>query len=176
MSDEHELTLTATGEVRSDTTTETDSMHVTQSTVREVSAEIALDADRLYNSDIATTHRQGSVITARDVANAVGDELDVKPIVPDDWELTLSASLDDWQKVALQVAKKRRNSESNRVDTALDVLLSLHERHAETDRPLLAALNIDETYEHGRRDDLIGELDSVGHVLEAKSEEVTADV
>ncbi|KDS91176.1 hypothetical protein FK85_05475 [Halorubrum saccharovorum] len=176
MADDAELTLTATGQIRSDTTADTDSMHITESTVREVSAEIALDADRLCNSDIATTHKQGSMITRRDVANAVADELDVEPVETDDWELTLAGPLDDWQRVALGAADKKRMTESKSAATAIDVLLSLHEDHAETDRPILAAINIDETFDVGRRDELLGELESVGNVLQAKTEGVNADV
>lgn len=176
MSDDAELTLTATGQVRSDAITETDSMYITQSTVREVTAEIALDADRLYNSDIATTHNQGSVVTERDVADVVADELDVEPVDRDDWELALSASLDDWQRVVIGAADRQRMTKTDTVTTAIEVLLSLHEHHAESDRPILAALNIDETYDVGRRDELLEELSSLGAQLAVANEEVTADV
>ncbi|OYR68153.1 hypothetical protein [Halorubrum ezzemoulense] len=176
MSDDHELTLTATGTVRTESVTEADDMTVTQAVVQEVTAEIPIDGDRLYNSDVATTHRQGSVITRADVADVVCEEIDAEPVDVDEWELTLSASLDDWQKVTLDAADKRRMNTENKIATAIEILLSLHEDFGESDRPILAALNIDETYDHGRSDDLISELDSVGHVLQAKAdEEVTAD-
>ncbi|MYL15657.1 hypothetical protein GLW36_03205 [Halorubrum terrestre] len=176
MSDDHELTLTATGEVRTASVTEADDMTVTQAVVQEVTAEIPIDGDRLCNSDVATTHRQGTAITGRDVADVVCETIDAEPVDVDEWEITLSASLDDWQKVALEAADQKRNGTSRKVTTAIEILISLHEKFTETDRPILAALNIDGTYDHGRRDDLISELDSVGNVLQAKTEEVSADV
>ena len=176
MSDEHKLTLTAIGTVRTESITEADDMTVTQAVVQEVTAEIPIDGDRLYNSDVATTHKQGTAITGRDVADVVCEEIDAEPVDVDEWEITLSASLDDWQKVALKAADKRRVNTENKVTTAIDVLLSLHDDFAESDRPILAALNIDETYDHGRRDELLGELDSVGNVLQAEAEGVNADV
>ena len=176
MSDDHELKLTATGTVRTESVTDADDMTVTQAVVQEVTAEIPIDGDRLYKSDVATTHRQGTTITSRDVADAVCEEIDAEPVDVDGWEITLSASLDDWQKVALEAADQKRNGTSRKVTTAIEILLSLHEKFAETDRPILAALNIDETYDHGRREDLVSELESVGHVLQATAdEEVTAD-
>ena len=176
MSDDNELTLTATGKVRTQSVTEADNMTVTQAVVQEVTAELPIDGDRLYSSDVATTHKQGSVITPRDVADVVCDEIDADPVDADEWELTLSASLDDWQKVALEAADKRRPDRERKVTTAIEILLSLHEDFAESDRPILAALNIDETYDHGRRDELLGELDSIGHRLKSETEGVNADV
>lgn len=176
MSDDHELTLTATGTVRRESVTEADGMSVTQAVVQEVTAEIPIDGDRLYSSDVATTHRQGAVITRADVADVVCEEIDAEPVDVDEWELTLSASLDDWQKVTLDAADKRRMNTENKIATAIEILLSLHDDFGESDRPILAALNIDETYDHGRRDELLGKLDSVGNVLQAETEGVSADV
>lgn len=173
MSD-HELTLTATGTVRTGSVTEADDMTVTQAVVQEVTAEIPIDGDRLYRSDVATTHKQGTVIARQDVADVVCEEIDAEPVDVDEWEVSLSASLDDWQKVVLEAADQKRNGTSRKVSTAIDVLLSLHEKFGESDRPILAALNIDETYDHGRRDELIGELDSAGNVLQAKTDGVSA--
>ncbi|QHS17951.1 hypothetical protein GWK26_12770 [haloarchaeon 3A1-DGR] len=157
--DDHALTIVATGQARFDTVQDdADSMTIARSRTEEVTAEIELDADRLYDSDVATTHRAGATISASDVANVVCEELEATPVDPLEWDLTVRGSLDDWQKVCLKAAKQRRSFESSRTDTALDVLLSLHERHAETDRPIYAALNIDETYEAGRRDELFAEV------------------
>lgn len=175
---DHALTLTATGRVRIDTTTEDDGVTITQSETREVTAELELDADRLYNGDVATTRRAGATISASDVATVVSKRIDAMPLDPREWELTVSGPLDDWQVVALRAAQQRRQFENDQVDTALDVLLSLHERYAETDRPLLAALNIDETYEAGRRDELLAALaqgDADAEPTPAADEEVAAD-
>ena len=170
---EHELTLTATGQARTVTATDTDEMAVRESVTREVTADIDLDADRLYNSDIATTHKSGVAIVDSDVAELVCETIESNPVDPQEWNVVVSASLDDWQKVALGAAKQRQRFESGRVDTAIHALLTLHERYAETDRPLYAALNIDETYDGGRREEILDHLtEDQAATAEA---EVTAD-
>lgn len=168
MSDDHSLTLTVRGTARFETTTEADGLGtITEADTREVTARLDVDGDRLYNSDLATTHRAGATISTNDVAEIVAGELDATPVDVDGWELTLSAALDDWQKVVLKAAEKRRQFESDQVDTAIEVLLSLHERHAETDRPIYAALNIDETFGAGRREELLGRLEDDAPEVEA---------
>lgn len=72
MSNDHE----ATGPIRIDTTTTIDGMTITGSEMREITAEITLNADRLSKSDIATTHRSGVTIDTRGVASAVAERID----------------------------------------------------------------------------------------------------
>ncbi|KOX92144.1 hypothetical protein [Halorubrum tropicale] len=171
MSDDHTLTLTVRGTARFETATEADGLGtITATETREVTADLDVDGDRLHSSDLATTHRSGATISTSDVAEIVAGELDAAAVDVDGWEVTLSASLDDWQKTVLEAAEKRRQFESDQVDTALDVLLSLHERHAKTDRPIYAALNIDETYGAGRREELLGRLVDEGPDAEATAE------
>lgn len=153
------LTLTASGRIETTTTHDSDAMTVQETTTRDVEAEIALDADALYSGAVATTHQHGVTIPASDVADHVAGELDARAVAPREWDVTVAAPLDNWQKVALAAARKRRGTyESNTIETALDVLETMHERYAETDRPLLAALNIDESYEAGRRAQLLERL------------------
>lgn len=175
MSDDHTLTLTAVGRARFETDGDvaSETMSVTRSRTEEISAELALDSDRLYNSDIATTHKHGATIVASDVADLVAEALDADPVEPREWELTVAASLDDWQKVVLMAAEERRTFDSDAPATAIDVLLTLHEQYAETDRPLCAALNIDETYDVGRRDEILEQLtdsDDVDHASEVAAD------
>jgi len=168
MTDDHTLTLAVRGSARFETTTETESLGaVTQSDTRDVVVDVEIDADRLYHGDIADVHRAGVTLSVSDVADLVRDDLDAEPVATDGWELTVSASLDDWQKVLLEAAEERRQFESDQVDTAIDGLLSLHERHAQTDRPIYAALNVDETYGGGRREELLSRLVDEGPDAEA---------
>ena len=159
------LTLTASGRIETTTTHDSDAMTVQETTTRDVEAEIALDADALYGGAVATTHQHGVTIPASDVADHVAAELDARAVAPREWDVTVAAPLDNWQKVALAAAGKRRATESTTIETALDVLETMHERYAETDRPLLAALNIDESYEAGRRAQLLAQLTDEGDGL-----------
>jgi len=152
------LTLTASGRIETTTTHDSDAMTVQETTTRDVEAEIALDADALYGGAVATTHKHGVTIPASDVADHVAGELDARAVAPQEWDVTVAAPLDNWQTVALAAAGKRRATESTTIETALDVLETMHERYAESDRPLLAALNIDESYEAGRRAQLLERL------------------
>jgi hypothetical protein len=159
--DTYELTIEATGEIETTTTEETEDMTVARTTTETVTAELPLDADRLYDSDVATTHSSGVTIPTSDVAEHVADELDATAVDPREWDVTVRGPLNDWQHVALGAARQRQGTfESNTLDTALDVLETCHERHAESDRPVLAALNIDESYEVGRREELLTRLTS----------------
>jgi len=156
---EYELKLTASGPARVVTTTETDCMAVEQSRLQDVTAELAVDAGRLYSSEIATTHSNGAVIKVRDVAPVVCSEIDATMANVSEWAITVTGSLSDWQHVALLAAKEKKRSESKRARLAIDILLSLHKRYAETDRPIYAALNIDETFAVGALDELLARLD-----------------
>ena len=173
---EHLLTLVARGRAQFSEEIEADEVDVSVSDTRELTGELEFDADRLYNGDVATTHRHGVVISTRDAADVVCDAAGAFPLDADEWDLTLRASLDDWQKVALKAAERRRTSDTAAVETAIDVLLSVHEL-APSDRPILAALNIDETYGAGRRDELLGVLVAGPDVDDLVGDgEVSADV
>ena len=153
MSD-HTLTLIGRGEAKFLSQTEADDVDVTITETHEIAGEIELDTDRLYNGDVATTHSHGVAISTQDTAKVICDAVGAVPVNASDWELTIEAPLDDWQHVALGVAKQRKSFESKQVECALDVLVSLHDL-AQSDRPILAALNIDETYDAGQRDELL---------------------
>ncbi|MFC5135514.1 MULTISPECIES: hypothetical protein [Haloferacaceae] len=172
---EYELRLTASGPMRVVTTTETEGMTIEQSELREVTADIDLDADRLYNSDIATTHSNGVVIPLSDVACVVCTELGGTLANRGEWDITVSGSLDDWQKVALLAAKEKKNGESSRAKLGINILLQLHDR-ADSDRPLYAALNVDETYDVGARDKILDQLVDGDDAAAATDTEVPADV
>jgi len=154
--DTYELTIEATGDIETTTIEEADGLTATRTRTETVTAELPLDAERLYDSDIATTHTAGVTIPTADVAEYVARELDAVAVEPSEWDVVVSGPLNDWQHVALGAAKQRRGvHETNTIETALDVLETMHVRYAESDRPALAALNIDESYEVGRREELL---------------------
>lgn len=174
--DSYELTVEATGEIETTTTEETDGLTATRTTTETVTAELSLDADRLYGSDIATTHKAGVTIPASDVAEHVAAELDAAAVAPREWDVVVRGPLNDWQHVVLGAAEQRRGTyETNTVETALDVLETMHDRYADSDRPVLAALNIDESFEAGRREELLTRLTTAPEVeVDAGSAEVDA--
>ncbi|QHS17182.1 hypothetical protein GWK26_08525 [haloarchaeon 3A1-DGR] len=167
---DHTLTLRATGRARFDTAVESDAMDVTRSRTEEILAELELDADRLYNGDVATTHKAGVTIPASDVADVVCDELGAKPVDPSEWDIAVVGTIDDWKEVVVGAAKKRVTPQSHRLETAIDALLSLHERFAERDLPIYAALHLDEMHSAGRRDEL---LERLGDDADAESTATT---
>jgi hypothetical protein len=160
MSD-YALTVYAAGTVEEKTRETDDGVDIVTSTERQVDAQIELDADRLYNSDIAQTYRAGATIHASDVAAFVGEQLDVTVIDPKEWTVTVAGPLNDWQWVALKAAEKKHTGrrKTKTIQLAIEILTSLHEEDADSDRPILAALNLDESYNGSEyRDHLLKKL------------------
>jgi hypothetical protein len=155
--DTHTLAVTVSGPATRVEQFENDGETFERRSSVTITATFEFDSDS-FNGD-SGIHLNGSGMTVQTsvLRDRAIDRWDGRYEIPDysAWEVTIGSSLDDWQKTILKAEDGLTDFDTAK--QAVNTLLRAAE-FAETDRPLLAALNIDETYEVGRRGEILSEF------------------
>lgn len=191
-SDDPTITITARGRVEVTIRPETGGGALSVDRTREeaVEADIRLGTREVLNSEMIGVRKHRLALDRRAIAEEVCDRVvagsdrptATEAIDPLDWEVTIAAALDDWQVMALNLGELQRDFRVKKYNSAKQYLLSAAE-HSPASRPLLAGINLCETFDADTattRSDFIEALtadDEADPAADAAAagEEVTAD-
>lgn len=171
-----ELTLVASGRIKTTETETVDAMEIERTRTETVTARLPLDGSRLYDSDIAATDREGPYIHTGPTAVYIAEQMDATAVDAQKWDLTVEGEPSTFETVATDAATELLLRPAEAQQLAFDILLALQETYSAGDQPAYAALNLDEQANLGRRQEALATLDESGEQTDgAAGEGVAAD-